>query len=376
MKHAIYALLVIVAAAAPSPAGVRIKDITDLEGARGNQLIGLGLVVGLENTGSKSLATQQMAVDMLQRFNVTAKIISQVQGDAVFKSGNISMVMITAEIGPFARNGSRMDVVVAALDDAASLQGGILLQTPLRGADNVIYAVAQGPLSVGGYSFSVPGGNAGGNAVASAQKNHPTVGRIPGGAIIEREARGEVLCKGQIRLMLREPDYYTSRAIACAINERYPDCAFSLDAGSVQVFVPSPLCANVVAFVGDIGLLEVTPDTTARVVINERTGTVVAGQNVKVSAVAVTHGNLAIVTNNTPVASQPNPFARGKTVVLPRAQIGVTEQGGPVRVMEPAMTVGDLARALNALGAAPRDLILIFQALKQAGALHAELVIN
>src|SRR5947209_1953403 len=275
---------------------------------------------------------------MLQRFNITAKIVSQIQGDAVFKSGNISVVTVTAELGPFARRGSRMDVIVAALDDAASLQGGILLQTPLRGADNVIYAVAQGPLSVGGYTFTVPGGNAGGGAVASAQKNHPTVGRIPGGAIIEREARGEVLCNGQIRMMLREPDYNTSRAIARAINERFPDSAVSLDAGSVQVFVPSPLCANVVCFVGDIGVLEVMPDTTAKVVINERTGTIVAGQQVKVSAVAVTHGNLAIVTNNEPIASQPAPFSKGKTVVLPRAQLGVTEQGGPVRVMEQTMT--------------------------------------
>lgn len=370
------ALLALAGLAAPCPAGVRIKDITDLEGARGNQLIGFGLVVGLENTGSRSLFTQQVAVDMLQRFNVTAKIVSSIQGDAIFKSGNISAVMITAEIGPFARKGSRMDVVVAALDDAASLQGGVLLQTPLRGADNVMYAVAQGPLSVGGYTFSVPGGNPGGGAVASAQKNHPTVARIPSGAIIEREAHGEVVCNGQIRVLLREPDFYTSRAIALAINQRYPDSAVSVDAGTVQVFVPSRLCAHIVSFIGDIGLLEVTPDTTAKVVINERTGTIVAGQQVKVSAVAVTHANLAIVTNNVPVASQPNPFARGKTVVLPRAQIGVTEQGAPVHVMEPTMTVGDLARALNALGAAPRDLILIFQGLKQAGALHAELVIN
>jgi len=211
--------------------------------------------------------------------------------------------------------------------------------------------------------------------VASAQKNHPTVGRVAGGAIIEAEARGEIVCKGAIRFMLREPDYVTARLIAKAINLRYPESAVSLDAGTVQVFVPPDLCTNVVCFVSDLGMLEVTPEGPAKVVINERTGTLVAGHHVKVSTVALTHGNLAIVTNQTPIASQPAPFGRGKTVVLPRAQIGVEEQGGTVRVMEETMTVGDLARALNALGASPRDLIVIFQVLKQAGALHADLVV-
>ncbi len=384
MKRTIHKALVVaalVAVLAPTAgrcrADVRIKDITDLEGARGNQLIGFGLVVGLEGTGSKSTFTQQVAVDMLQRFNVTTKILADTRGDSVFKSGNISAVMVTAELGPFARRGGRIDVLVSALDDATSLFGGTLLMTPLRGADNVDYAVAQGPLSVGGYAFSVPGGAAtGGAPAASAQKNHPTVGRIAGGAIVEREARGQVLCNGEIRLLLRDPDYVTSRAIARAINQHYPDSAISVDAGSVQVRVPSELCSKLVCFIGEIGTLEVAPDTVAKVVINERTGTIVAGHNVKVSPVAVTHGNLAIVTSNQPIASQPAPFSKGKTTVLPRAQIGITEQDGPVHVVDGAMTVGDLARALNALGAAPRDLILIFQALKSAGALHAELVVN
>ena len=371
-KWLLACLVGVTAAALPCQAGVRIKDITDLEGASSSQLIGFGLVVGLDGTGSKQSFTQQVAVDMLQRFNVSTKILADTRGDSIFKSGNISAVMVTTELGPFARRGSRIDVLVSALDDATSLQGGTLLMTPLRGPDKVDYAVAQGPLSVGGFTFSVPtGGQA---PAASAQKNHPTVGRVPAGAQVVREARGEILCKGQIRLLLREPDYHTARAIAKAINERFPDHAIALDAGSVQVFVPSELCSKVVSFVSEIGIIEVTPDTTAKVVINERTGTIVAGHQVKISPVAVTHGNLAIITNNEPLVSQPLPFTKGKTVTVPRAQVGVTEQNGPVRVMEQTMTVGQLAAALNALGASPRDLILILQGLQKAGALHAELV--
>jgi flagellar P-ring protein precursor FlgI len=355
----------------PSAGGVRIKDITELEGQRSNQLIGVGLVVGLDGTGSKSPFTQQVAVDMLSRFNIVSKVTAGTPGDTPFKSGNIAAVTVTAELGPFARCGSRIDVTVAALDDSSSLQGGQLLMTPLSGADKCIYAVAQGALHLGGFTFGGVGGGAPG---AGAQKNHPTAGRIAGGAIVEREVRGEVLCNGQLRLLLRQPDYTTSRAIAKAINTRYPNCAVTLDAGAVQVFVPKGMCPNVVSFISDIGALEVEPDVPARVVINERTGTIVAGQQVKIAAVAVAHGNLAIVTNNEPQVSQPLPYSRGKTVVVPRASVGVTEQGGSVQVLPPTVTVADLARALNALGATPRDLITIFHALKEAGALHAELV--
>ena len=353
-------------------ADVRIKDITDLEGAQSNHLVGFGLVVGLNGTGSRQTFTQQVAVDMLQRFMVTTKITADVKGDSAFKSGNISAVMVTTELGPFARVGSRIDVTVSALDDAASLDNGTLIMTPLKGVDGVEYVMAQGSVSVGGYLFSASGG--GGGTAASAQKNHPTVGRVANGPMVVREARGQVLCGGRLKLLLREPDYSTARAIAKKINEHFPGAAYTVDAGTVHLFVPSERASNVVSFISDIGVLEVTPDTPARVVINERTGTIVAGHNVKIATVAVTHGNLAIVTSNEPIVSQPNSFSRGKTTVLPRAQLGVTEQGHSMRVIEDNMTVGELARALNALGAAPRDLIVIFQALKRLGALHAELV--
>jgi flagellar P-ring protein FlgI len=281
-------------------AGVRIKDITDLEGARSNPLVGFGLVIGLEGTGSQSVFTQQVAVDMLQRFGVVAKTIAEQRGDAVFKSGNISAVMVTADLGPFQRNGSKIDVVVSALDDATSLFGGTLILTPLKGADNIVYAVAQGPLSVGGFNFSLPTGSA--SPTAATQKNHPTVGRIAGGAIVEHEARGEVLHNGQIRFVLRQPDYGTARCICRAINHLYPQTAFTIDAGTVQVVLPPGFCPKLVSFVTDLGLLEVTPDVPARVVINERTGTIVAGEQVKIATVAVTHGNLAILTSSTPIA--------------------------------------------------------------------------
>jgi flagellar P-ring protein FlgI len=356
----------------PVHAQVRIKDITDLEGAQSNHLVGMGLVVGLNGTGSKSSATQQMAIDSLQRFSFATKIIADLKGDSQFKLGNISMVYITAELGPFARVGSRIDVTVSAFDDAVSLENGTLIMTPLRAVDGVEYVLAQGPVSVGGYTVGASGGGSG--VAATATKNHPTVGRVVGVSNVLREARGKMACNGQAKLLLRNQDPNTAKAIAKVINEKYPGAAFAVDSGTVMVLTPNELVMNLVSFISDIGLLEVMPDSPARVVINERTGTIVAGHNVKISTVAVTHGNLAIVTANEPLASQPLPFARGKTVVLPRAQIGVQEQPNTMHVIEQTMTVGDLARALNALGAAPRDMIIIFQSLKKAGALHAELL--
>ncbi len=304
---------------------------------------------------------------MMKHLCVNSKIVQQVQTDNVFRSRSISAVMVTAEIGPFSRIGSRLDVTVSVIDDASSLQGGTLLFTPLKGADGVVYAVGQGPLSVGGFTF--------GGAAASAQKNFVAVARIPGGGLVEHEARGEVMFKGRIHLLLKNPDYATARSIATGINEWAPGRALPLDAGTVEVDVPHEFRAHAVAFLSDLGNLEVLPDSPARVVINERTGTVVAGENVKIATVAIAHGNLAIVTRETPQVSQPNAFSQGRTVVVPRTNIGVTEQAASMYIAPQTVTVADLARALNALGVSPRDLISIFQAIKQAGALQAELVI-
>ncbi|HKI33792.1 MAG TPA: flagellar basal body P-ring protein FlgI [Gemmataceae bacterium] len=367
--------LALLAATMPAAraAGTRIKDITEFEGARSNQLTGVGLVVGLENTGGRSLLTQQMAVDMLSRFRVNTLINSNSNLAPVYRAFSVSVVAVTAELGPFARRGSKMDVLVSVMDDALSLQGGTLIFTPLRGADDVVYAVAQGPLSIGGFQFTVPQGSS--TPLASAQKNHPTVGRIPSGAIIEREARGDVVCNGTVRLLLRDPDYTTACAIGRAINARFPHSAIPLDAGTVQVFVPRDRLLDVVCWAGEVGQLEVTPDIVAKVVINERTGTIVAGKDVQIDTIAVAHGNLAILTSDEPFASQPPPFSGGTTAILPRPRIGVTEQGGALRVLDHTTTVADLARALNLLGVTPRDMISIFQAIAKAGALHAELVI-
>ena len=352
---------------ATAGSGVRIKDITTVEGARGNQLDGFGLVVGLDGTGGKSLFTQQVAVDMLQRQGVSSKITAEFKTDAVFKSDNIAAVMVTAEIPPFARRGSRLDVTVSALDDADSLQGGTLLITPLKGVDGQVYAVAQGPLSIGGFSFS--------GKAASAQKNHPTTGRIANGATVEREALGQVQCNGHVRLLLNEADYATAESITKAVNAKFPNSAEPIDAGTVQIEVPKAMSKSIANFLNEVGQLEVTPDTIARIVINERTGTVVAGENVKIATVAIAHGNLSITTAEEPQVSQPAPFSRGETTVVDRTRIDVTEHGGGLQIVEKSVTVAELARALNALGVSPRDLIAIFQALKQAGALHAELLI-
>lgn len=358
-------------ACAPVQAGVRIKDITDLEGARGNRIKGIGLVVGLKGTGDKGSFTQKVAADMLQRFDISSPFI----GDGKFRSSNISVVTVTAELGPFNRKGSRIDVTVSVLDDATSLFGGTLMETTLKGLDGVVYATAAGDVILGGYSYGASGGSGDTAGSASASKNHPTVGRVPGGGVVEGEVRGKIVCNGQIRLLLREADAGTARNIARAINKRYSGIALALDSGTVQVFVPEERLHQVVGFVADIGVLEVTPDVSAKVIINERTGTVIAGENVKVSRLGIVQGSLTVSTSNEPVVSQPLPYSRGKTTVTPKTEVGVTEQGGVMQVLEPTVTVAELARALNALGATPRDLISIFQDLKAAGGLHAELVV-
>ena len=366
LRTAVLSILLIILSTTAAHAGVRIKDITDLEGARGNQLVGFGLVVGLDGTGSRTPNTQKVAVDVMQRFAIGSKITSDTKADNLYKSENISLVLVTAELGPFSRKGSRLDVTVSVYDDAKSLQVGTLLLTPLRGADGEVYATAQGPLTVGGYSFS--------GAAASAQKNHPTVARGGRAAYVEREARSEILCNGQLRFLLRDPDYTTVRAITRVIADRFPGSSMTLDAGTVQVSVPREWQRNLFGFISEIGVMEVMPDAPARVVINERTGTIVAGEHVKIARTAIAHGSLSIVTAEEPQVSQPEPLSKGKTVVVPRTRLGVTEQAGSLQVVEPTVTVAELARALNALGVTPRDLIAIFEALKECGALHAEVV--
>jgi flagellar P-ring protein precursor FlgI len=363
---ALFGLAILLLCGGSTFAGSRIKDITSLEGDRPNQLYGLGLVIGLDGTGGKSLFTQQLAVDMLQKMDVSSKIVTESKSDNVFKSENIAVVMVTTELPSNARRGSKIDVTVSSMD-GASLQGGTLILTPLRGVDGEVYAVAQGELSIGGFSFT--------GAAAKAQKNHPTVGRIVNGAIVEKEALGNIDLGGRVRFLLKNPDYMTAQAMVRSINGLYPGSASVVDSGTVQVKVPNAARCNIAELVGEIGLLEVMPDSPARVIINERTGTVVAGERVRISTVAIAHGNLTITTSEEPQVSQPAPYSRGETAVVDRTRVDVTEHGGGMQVLEQSVTVADLARALNALGVTPRDLIAIFQAIKEANALHAELII-
>jgi flagellar P-ring protein precursor FlgI len=359
------AALALLILAAPAFAQVRVKDITEVAGARSNQLIGFGLVVGLDGTGSRSTFTQQVAVDMMQRLGVTTQIFSPSPAESILRSTNISAVMVTAEIGPWVRKGAKIDVTVSSMDDARSLQGGQLILTPLKGADGEVYAVAQGNMSIGGFSVS--------GQAAGIQKNQLNTGRVPNGAMIEKEAPGELAKQGKVQLLLKDPDFNTARLIAKAVNARYPGVAEACDPGSVNLFLPGDSKKTLSDLIGEVGLLEVKPDVPARVIINERTGTVVAGENVTLSPVAVAHGNLFLRVSETPQVSQPNPFGGGGTAVVPRTQVGAVEERARMIVLPKATSVADVARALNALGVTPRDLISIFQLLKEAGALHAEL---
>lgn len=375
--------------AAPCRAEVRIKDITEIEGARPNHIYGLGLVVGLNGTGGRSLATQQQAIEMLRKLETTTKLARQSLLDNVYKSTNISMVMVTASLPPFARKGSQLDVVVNVLDDAISLEGGTLMMTPLRGADGEVYAVAQGQLSIGGFRVrqNTPGG----------QLNHPTVARALNGAVVEKEALGRIDQGGLVRFLLRSPDSATAKSVMMVINENFPAVARSLDPGTIQVRVPLDRRGDISNFVSEIGHFKVLPDTTARVVINERTGTVIVGQQVRISSVAIAHGNLVIKPNvslvaatpattaaDTPPADQPPPPPNDdedevdnilKSLKPRRLPDAPPDTPQILHNVEQTFTVADLARILNALGVSPRDLIAIFQALKESGAMHADLVL-
>lgn len=356
------------AATAPlSAAETRIKDITDVVGVRSNPLTGMGLVVGLSGTGSNSPTTRRFAQNMLQRFGLRADPDQRIriETDTNQKTKNLSVVVVTAELPAFARQGSEIDVIVSAFDDATSLQGGTLIMTPLLGADGVVYAVASGPVSIGGFSFS--------GQAATVQKNHPTVGRIPNGAIVEQELPDVVGCRGLVQLQLKSPDFETARRIAEQIMLRSPVSARVVDAAVVEVQIPHNLQHDVPGVLGIIGGLTVVPDVRARVVINERTGTVIVGRDVRISGVLITHANLAVLTTEAPQVSQPPPFSQGETTTVPRTQLDVVEQRAPVTLVPDSTSVGDLANVLNALGVAPRDLSAIFQQLKESGSLHADL---
>lgn len=345
----------------------RIKDVTNVQGGRDNQLVGYGLVVGLAGGGDSRLSyTIQSIANSLKRFGIT------VPADKV-KSDNVAAVMVTADIASFLRPGSRIDVTVSSMGDAETLQGGILLQTPLYGADGQVYAVAQGPLAVGGFV-----GGSGGPGGATVQKNHPTVGIISGGAIVERRIETSIVREdGSIELMLSNPDYTTAVRIADALNAIFPGAAQAGDLASVNVQVPDAFKGQETNFLAILGSIEVQPDTLARIIINERTGTIVATQQVRISSVAVTSGSLVITVTSSMGVSQPNAMSDGgTTTVVPSTQADVKEQEGKFTMVNDAPTLEQLTQGLNALGVSSREMISILQTMKRAGAIQAELVIN
>ena len=339
---------------------VRIKDITEVEGARGNQLTGVGLVTGLNGTGDNSPMAVQMMRNMMRNFGVTLDARS-------VRTRNLAVVALTANLPPYVRPGQTIDVNVNTMGNASNLQGGVLVQSPLRAADGKVYAVAQGPVIVGGSSAQGAG--------ASRTQNVPTAGRVPGGAIVEREVPSDYSMGGQVALLLRQPDSTTSQRIADAINRTYGVVAYAVDAGRVEVNLPGQYVQAPNAFLASMGGIEIEPDTTAKVAVNERNGTIVMGGNVRISAVGVAHGNLVVNVGETAQVVQPESFSGGVTAYNMRTDITADEEGGSIIAMPATTTVRDLVRVLNSLGARPRDIIEILQAISKAGALHGELVV-
>ncbi len=363
LVSALLAAALPLAAAVPAAAqSVRLKDIADTEGVRDNQLVGYGLVVGLAGTGDRlrtAIFTRQSLVGMLERLGVNTR-----DNEARLDTRNVAAVMVTANLPAFSRPGSRIDIAVSALGDATNLMGGTLLVTPLLGADGEVYAVAQGAVATG--AVAARGG------AASVQRGVPTSARIANGAIVEREIPYALAGRNTVRLSLRNPDLTTARRVAAAVNRASgAPVAAATDPRTVVLALAG---RDPVAFLAEIEQLRVEPDQTARVVIEEASGTIVMGANVRVSTVAIAQGNLTIRVTETPQVSQPAPLGNGETVVVPRTNIEVEDQSERrMGVLRGGVSLQELVRGLNALGVGPRDLISILQAIKAAGALQSEL---
>lgn len=339
----------------------RLKDIAEVKGVRMNQLVGYGLVVGLDGSGDgkKATFTVQSMASMLEKMGVTVD-----QKDIQVK--NVAAVMVTANLPPFAKRGNQIDVLVSSIGDADNLQGGTLMLTPLKGVDGKVYAVAQGPVNTGGFGA--------GGAGSTVVKNFPTVGRVLSGAIIEREIPNDFKDSDRLLFSLHNPDVNTAARVVEVINTQFDEpVARAQDPGTIEITIPERYVGNTVPFLASLSTLEVQPDNDAKVVINERTGTVVMGEQVRISTIAIAHGNLSIVVKENADVSQPLPFSEGQTVVSPNTQINVQEDANQLVVVPNGVSIGEVVNALNALGVTPRDLIAIFQAIKAAGALQADL---
>lgn len=344
---------------------VRIKDITTVEGVRVNQLSGLGLVTGLDGTGGTGPITRQFMLNFLSRRGIRSDPLERlaIATDTQQKTGNMAVVVVRADLPAFVRRGATIPVTVSAID-AQSLQGGELQLTPLLGLDDNVYAMASGAISLGGFSAEGDG--------ASVKSNHRTKGHITTGTTVEREVEFTPGHGGTVRLLLRHADFATADRIRAAINAVHPGAARAIDAGTVDVIIPFLRRRDPVGFVSEVQLLKIQPDSMAQVVIDENSGTIVFGANVKISEVAINHGNLTVQIAESPVISQPAPFSQGVTAEAPRTALDVIQDQKPIAILESNTTVGDLAKTLNALGVAPRDLSSILRMLHLKGAIHAE----
>ena len=362
MKRAVGVLLLFAVAAAGA---TRVKELASIEGVRDNQLIGYGLVVGLAGTGDRrqTVFSAQSLANLLQRMGVSVS-------PTAIQVSNTAAVMLTATLPPFAQPGVRLDVTAAAIGDAKNLQGGLLLLTPLKGADGQVYAAAQGSVVTGG--FSAGGGG------ANQTMNHPTAGRVPGGAIIERGAPSPAP-SSKIRLQLRQADFTTAARIAAVINKKFgvdgSIVAKAESSGAVAVQAPASYATRPVEFVSEMESLTVETDRLAKIVVNERTGTIAMGKEVKIAPVAILHGSLTVEIETSFLVSQPSALASGETMVVPKSTVGVKEERARNISLKNGASVDELVRALMAIGSTPRDIIAILQSLKAAGALEAELEI-
>ncbi len=341
----------------------RVKDITSVAGVRSNQMVGYGLVVGLDGTGDKAPFTNQTFINMMNEFGIS------IPPGTDPKLKNIAAVSLTANLPPFAKPGQTIDVTVSSIGNAKSLRGGTLLFAPLRGADGQVYAVAQGNLVVGGFGAEGADGS-------KITVNVPSVGRIPNGATVERPVANGFSRGDSLVLNLNSPDFTTAKRLSDRINGLLgPETAYAVDATSVRVSAPRDPNQRV-SFLSMIENLDVTPgEATAKVIINSRTGTIVIGKHVRIDPVAVTHGSLTVTVKENFQVDQPNAFADGETVVTPQTEVNVDEEGNPMFVFAPGVSLDEIVKAVNEVGAAPGDLMAILEALKQAGALNAELIV-
>jgi flagellar P-ring protein FlgI len=347
-----------------SAGAARVKDVASLQGVVDTPLIGYGLVVGLNKTGDKrqTVFSAQTLANMLERFGIAV-------APGEIKIENVAAVLVTGQLGPYAQSGARLDVTVSSIGDARSLQGGTLVPTPLRAPDGSVVALAQGPLSLGGFGADGGGGN-------SVQVNHLTVGRVPGGAMLQVSRPSAAPSGDTLRWSLHEPDFISANRLARVINQELGmDAASVVDAGAVAVRVPSEYQSHLPELIARLEPLSVETDSPAKVVINERTGTVVMGGDVRIGTAAVAHGNLAVKISTRYSVSQPRGLSQGQTTVVPQTDVDVNESEARLVSLDAGATLSDVVRALNMLGATPRDIIAVMQALKAAGALRAEIVV-